>query len=158
MVKLNKMRLNNIIANFNDCIEDIDFSISCLSNKEMISNKNMERLVKNSIRDGISSIFINTEDYLGSVLKKIGVGVSDKNLRDCITLTKNKNLIEPGFADCIISNIEIRDSFFHTYNQPSTEILIELYKNNREILLSQIAFMKNLSEKSSEVKQLDLFE
>lgn len=157
MVRLNKMRLDKIISNFNECLEDIDLSLSNLSDNDLLSRYGMDRILKNSIRHGVDSIFTNTEDYLGSILKKVGIGVSDKSLRDCITIAKNKNLIEPNFADCIISNIKIRNTFSHRYNQPSTETLIEFYTTNREVFLSQIEFMKKLIKESSEVDELDLF-
>lgn len=144
MVKLNRMRLNDIIANFNDCVRDIDFSISCLDDDKLIANENMERLVKNSIRNGIFSIFTNTEDYLGSVLKKVGIGVTNRSLKECLLSAKQERLITPEFADCVLKNVNMRNTFSHRYNQPSTETLIEFYQDNREIFLSQIEFMKKL--------------
>lgn len=144
MVKINVTRLNEIANNFNTCFEDINLSISYLNDTKLASNINMKRLINNSIRNCISSIFINTEEYLASILNKSDVLVSNEEFKECLLSAKQENLIASEFADCILENIAIRDMLFCGYNQPSTEYLIEFYQDNREILLSQIEFIKNL--------------
>lgn len=84
MVKINNMRLNDLIYNLEECLEDINFAIEKLEATD--ENVMMLRMINNSIRCGIASIFTNCEDYLGMILKKNGVGVTDKSLRDCLRI------------------------------------------------------------------------
>lgn len=144
MIKLDTVRLNEIENNFNDCIRDIDFSISCINDNKLISNTNMERLVKNSIRSGIASIFINTEEYLVSILNRSDILISNETFKDCLLGVRQDKLIKSEFVDCILENIDIRNMLTYGYNKPSTEYLIKFYQDNREIILSQIEFVKNL--------------
>ena len=75
MVKVNKMKLEELIVNFRECLEDLEFAIE---NLDSALDEKWKRLIRNSIRNGVASIFTNAEDYLGMVLKKLGVGVTDK--------------------------------------------------------------------------------
>ena len=117
IVKINNMRLNDLIYNLEECLEDINFAIEKLEATD--ENVMMLRMINNSIRCGIASIFTNCEDYLGMILKKNGVGVTDKSLRDCLRISIEQELIESNFGNCIIKAIKMRNSFSHRYNAVS---------------------------------------
>lgn len=142
MVKINNMRLMNIISNFSECLIDTDYSLMRL---EGTSDKMEYRAFSNSVRQGVISIFTNCEDYLGMCLKKVGIGVSDKSFRDCLDYAVRFNLIDKDFSICLSNNIRIRNCIAHKYNQLSIDEIINFYKNNRKVFDNQIKFMELLS-------------
>lgn len=154
IVKINNMRLNDLIYNLEECLEDINFAIEKLEATD--ENVMMLRMINNSIRCGIASIFTNCEDYLGMILKKNGVGVTDKSLRDCLRISIEQELIESNFGNCIIKAIKMRNSFSHRYNVPTTEELINFYTENKENFYKQLEFMKSLS--STNISYCDVFD
>lgn len=78
MVRLNNMRFENIINSFTENLEDIEVAINWYTNYSSNDNKVIakERLLKKSIRESIASIYKITEDYIGMILKKVGLGVT----------------------------------------------------------------------------------
>lgn len=143
MVRINNMRLNNIISNFSECLMDADYSLMRLEKSE---DKMERRAFSNSLKQGVISIFTNCEDYLGMCLKKVGIGVTDKSFRDCLEYAISFNLIDKDFANCLSNNMKIRNFMSHRYDQPSLEEIIKFYKVNRDAFNSQIEFMENLSK------------
>lgn len=158
MVRINNMRLNNIISNFSECLMDTDYSLMRLEKSE---DRMERRVFSNSIKQGVISIFTNCEDYLGMCLKKVGIGVTDKSFKDCLEYAVSFNLIDKDFANCLSNNMKIRNFMAHRYNQPSIEEIIEFYKVNRDAFTSQIKFMENLSKsalaKDDILKNLSIF-
>lgn len=143
MVKVNKMRLEELIVNFRKCLEDLEFAIE---NLDSALDEKWERLIKNSIRNGVASIFTNAEDYLGMVLKKLGVGVTDKTFRDCLKLAEDNDLIDKNYSRCISKSVNIRNSFSHKYNVPSTEVLIQFFLDNKNVFYKHLEFMIDLDK------------
>lgn len=143
MVKVNKMRLEELIVNFRECLGDLEFAIENLDNA--LDDK-WERLIRNSIRNGVASIFTNAEDYLGMVLKKLGVGVTDKTFRDCLKIAEDNDLIDKDYSRCIAKSVNIRNSFSHKYNVPSTEVLIQFFLDNKNVFYKHLEFMIDLDK------------
>lgn len=143
MVKVNKMRLEELIVNFRKCLEDLEFAIE---NLDSALDEKWERLIRNSIRNGVASIFTNAEDYLGMVLKKLGVGVTDKTFRDCLKLAEDNDLIDKNYSRCISKSVNIRNSFSHKYNVPSTEVLIQFFLDNKNVFYKHLEFMIDLDK------------
>lgn len=143
MVKVNKMRLEELIVNFRKCLEDLEFAIE---NLDSALDEKWERLIRNSIRNGVASIFTNAEDYLGMVLKKLGVGVTDKTFRDCLKLAEDNDLIDKDYSRCISKSVNIRNSFSHKYNVPSTEVLIQFFLDNKNVFYKHLEFMIDLDK------------
>ena len=143
MVKVNKMKLEKLIVNFRECLEDLEFAIE---NLDSALDEKWERLIRNSIRNGVASIFTNAEDYLGMVLKKLGVGVTDKTFRDCLKLAEDNDLIDKNYSRCISKSVNIRNSFSHKYNAPSTEVLIQFFLDNKNVFYKHLEFMIDLDK------------
>ena len=143
MVKVNKMKLEKLIVNFRECLEDLEFAIE---NLDSALDEKWERLIRNSIRNGVASIFTNAEDYLGMVLKKLGVGVTDKTFRDCLKIAEDNDLIDKNYSRCISKSVNIRNSFSHKYNVPSTEVLIQFFLDNKNVFYKHLEFMIDLDK------------
>lgn len=143
MVKVNKMKLEELIVNFRECLEDLEFAIE---NLDSALDEKWERLIRNSIRNGVASIFTNAEDYLGMVLKKLGVGVTDKTFRDCLKIAEDNDLIDKNYSRCISKSVNIRNSFSHKYNVPSTEVLIQFFLDNKNVFYKHLEFMIDLDK------------
>ena len=143
MVKVNKMKLEELIVNFRECLEDLEFAIE---NLDRALDEKWERLIRNSIRNGVASIFTNAEDYLGMVLKKLGVGVTDKTFRDCLKIAEDNDLIDKNYSRCISKSVNIRNSFSHKYNVPSTEVLIQFFLDNKNVFYKHLEFMIDLDK------------
>ena len=137
------MKLEKLIVNFRECLEDLEFAIE---NLDSALDEKWERLIRNSIRNGVASIFTNAEDYLGMVLKKLGVGVTDKTFRDCLKLAEDNDLIDKNYSRCISKSVNIRNSFSHKYNVPSTEVLIQFFLDNKNVFYKHLEFMIDLDK------------
>ena len=141
MVKVNKMKLEELIVNFRECLEDLEFAIE---NLDSALDDKWERLIRNSIRNGVALIFTNAEDYLGMVLKKLGVGVTDKTFRDCLKIAEDNDLIDKDYSRCISKSVNIRNSFSHKYNVPSKEVFIQFFLDNKNVFYKHLEFMIDL--------------
>lgn len=143
-IKLNKFRLDCIINNFIENLEDMEYAIGKYNSVD--SDNLLEvRHISKSIRCSSVSFYKITEDYLGMCLKRVGVGVSDMNFKDCVNLAYSKGLITEDIRNYLITNVRIRNIDSHTYNQPSIEELINIFNKNKPILYSYLEFLKNLS-------------
>lgn len=143
MVKVNKMKLEELIVNFRECLEDLEFAIE---NLDSALDDKWERLIRNSIRNGVALIFTNAEDYLGMVLKKLGVGVTDKTFRDCLKIAEDNDLIDKNYSRCLSKSVSIRNSFSHKYNVPNTEVLAQFFLDNKNVFYKHLEFMIDLDK------------
>lgn len=143
-IKFNKIRLDAVINNFLENIEDLEYSIMKY-NAATIEDEMDIRLFSKAIRANSSSIFKLTEDYLGMALKKVGVGVSDMTFKSCVNLAYKNKLLPEDIKDYLINNVSIRNIDAHSYNQPSVEDLISMFNDNRELLYNYLEFLKDLS-------------
>lgn len=152
-IKFNKYRLNEVINNFIENLEDLEYSISKYD--KIDKNDEMElRLVSKSIRASSLSIYKVSEDYLGMSLKKVGIGVSDMAFKSCVNLAFSKGLLTKEIKDYLIENVDIRNIDAHTYNQPSIEDLISMFIANRDLLYRYLEFLKGLYKSGFEKKDL----
>lgn len=143
MVKVNKMKLEGLIVNFRECLEDLEFAIE---NLDSALDEKWERLIRNSIRNGVALIFTNAEDYLGMVLKKLGVGVTDKTFRDCLKLAEDNDLIDKDYSRCLSKSVNLRNSFSHKYNVPSVEVFVKFFLDNKNVFYKHLEFMIDLAK------------
>ena len=80
------------------------------------------------------------------VLKKLGVGVTDKTFRDCLKIAEDNDLIDKNYSRCISKSVNIRNSFSHKYNVPSTEVLIQFFLDNKNVFYKHLEFMIDLDK------------
>lgn len=156
MVKLNYMRLADVLSNTKKNLRILDRSIEEYNK----CNNELKDVYEQALRSCIFEIFKNAEDYLGMVLKKLGVGVTDKTFKDCINLAKDNKLINSEYADCIYRNIKIGNSYAHKYNVPSTAEIIKFYNSNKDCINKQITFMEDILKehnRNSKIEELGLF-
>lgn len=88
--------------------------------------------VRDAFRNGISDLYKVFEDYMACSLKREGIGVSNKTIRECIDIAVNHKCITLEFGEFYKDTLRVRNSFSHKYKQPSTEYLIEFYNENKE--------------------------
>lgn len=153
MAKFNKIRLNEVINNFIENLEDLEYSINRYATVD--ASDGMEvRLISKSIRVSSSSIYKISEDYLGMALKKVGIGVSDMTFKSCVNLACSRDLLPKDIGEYLINNVSIRNIDAHSYNQLSVDDLIVMFKDNRDVLYKYLEFLKDLSRNGFDKKDL----
>lgn len=145
MIKVNSTRLQSIIDDYKECLEEIieDYDI-CISLNE---DDKYYRQLMNSFRDDIKNIYTILEDYLAYSLKTVGVGVSDRVLQECIEIAIKLNLIEKDFGEFYSNTVRIRNTFSHQYKKPNTKSLLKLFKENRELFIGFSDFLDKQIER-----------
>ena len=160
MVKINKMRLDSIINNFLENIEDLEYAIGKYYNVNREDEMEVRHISK-SIRVSFCYIYKMIEDYLGMALKKVGVGINDMTFKNCVNLAYSKNLLTEEIKDYLINNANIINIDSNTYNQPSTEELIDMFNKNKDLLYRYLEFLKSLSnngfDKDFTIKNSSIF-
>lgn len=152
-IKFNKIRLNEVINNFIENLEDLEYSIEKYNKIDKEDEMEL-RLVSKSIRASSCSIYKISEDYLGMALKKVGIGVSDMTFKSCVNLAFTRELLPEEVKEFLIKNVNVRNIDAHTYNQPSIEELICIFEDNRELLYGYLEFLKSLYKNGFDKKDL----
>ena len=152
-IRINKIRLDSVINNFIENLEDLEYSIKKYNNYD--GDDDLEiRLFSKAIRSNSLSIYKVTEDYLGMALKKVGIGVSDMTFKSCVNLAHKNKLLPSDVKEYLINNVSVRNLDAHSYNQPSIEELINMFNDNRELLYSYLEFLKDLSRNGFDKESL----
>lgn len=152
-IKFNKIRLNEVINDFIENLEDLEYSIKKYSNIDKEDEMEL-RLVSKSIIVSSCSIYKISEYYLGMTLKKVGIGVSDMTFKSCTNLAFSRGLLPQEVKEFLIKNVNVRNIDAHTYNQPSIEELIFMFNENRELLYRYLEFLKDLYKNGFDKKDL----
>lgn len=78
--------------------------------------------------------------------------MTDKSFKDCINIVTEKGFFTEEYKLFLFKNLKVRNINAHQYNCPSTEDLIKLYNDNKEILYNFLYFMKSLLNKQGKSK------
>ncbi|MGL4950160.1 MAG: hypothetical protein ACRC5M_07230 [Anaeroplasmataceae bacterium] len=155
MVRVNNDRLDSIVSDTLECYSELDYFITRRSyfiGKDSI-------IIDSAIREGVSNVFKCLESYIAFILKKSGIGISNKSFEICIQLCIDSNLIDIDFANYMKSHIKIRNFFSHRYKYPKTDLLLSFYEDNKNLFKCHVAFMIKLSKnyKSDNYEDLHSF-
>ena len=132
MMKVNSMRLQNIVNNFIEIINDLEED-SDLYNSLKEGDKYYKQ-VSNSFRNNMKEMYNVFEDYIAFSLSSVGVSVTENRLRDYILNAYNLKVIPEDFYGFYSRTLNIRNTFAHQYKKPTTKELVKLYKDNKEVL------------------------
>lgn len=148
MAKINKIRLIELKEKVIDCIDSLEKTLRTID-----KYKEMDPIVVEMCNGNFRSLFNGfqslVEDYTSLTLKTVGVSVSDKHFRECLELCVSEGFLSKDFIDTFLPSIRLRNKIAHGYKQPSTEVLIEFYKDNKT------AYDEFLSCISSTISQLE---
>lgn len=142
---MNSTRLQSIVDDYKECLQETieDYDI-CLNLEE---GDKYYRQLRSAFRDDIKNIYTVLEDYLAYSLKTVGVGVSDRVLKDCIEIAVKLNVLDKEFGEFYSKTIGIRNTFSHQYKKPTTKILMKFFKDNKEHFMNFESFIdKRLEE------------
>lgn len=157
MVRLNNMRLERIIFNMEDNLRILDHTLKRITE---FSDEMDVMMAKSSFRNGIVSIFTCAEDYLGMALKKVGTGIGERTFRECVNRCYGENLLPDYYKDFLLKNVKVRNASTHSYDVPSTEDLIEIYRDNRLLLFNFLDYLRSLNKDirfKNSIKDSNLF-
>ena len=140
MIKVNSMRLQNIVSNFVEIINDLEEDSNlCNSLKE---GDKYYKQVSNSFRNNMKEMYNVFEDYIAFSLSSVGVSVTENRLRDYILNAYKLKVIPEDFYEFYSKTLNIRNTFAHQYKKPTTKELVKLYKDNKVILENFKVFLE----------------
>lgn len=154
MIRVNSMRLQNIVNNYMEILNDLDEDSNLYS--VMNENDKYYKQVSNSFRNNMKEMYTIFEDYIAFSLSAVGIAVTDNRLRDYIFNAYKLNIIPEDFYEFYNKTLNIRNTFAHQYKKPTTKELVRLYKDNREILKGFEKFMNNRLNEHIENNRKDL--
>lgn len=130
MKKINLVRLSTTIKDIEKCSDELE-----LFYKEIISGKYKDNeIVRRSMELSFRSLFNSfqslVEDYISVVLKTLSLDVSKLYFRQCLEACVENDFLSKEFIDKFKPSIKLRNNIAHGYNVPTTETLIEFYKEN----------------------------
>ncbi len=132
MSKINKIRLIDLKEKVIDCVDGLEKTLITMD-----KYKNEDQLVVEMCNGNFRNLFNGfqslVEDYTSITLKTIGISVSYKHFKDCLNLCINEGFLTEEFVRLFIPSVRLRNRIAHGYKQPNTEILIDYYKNNKEM-------------------------
>ena len=141
MIRINSMRLQNIVNNYIEILNDLEEDSSLY--ETLNENDKYYKQVSNSFRNNMKEMYTIFEDYLAFSLSSVGVAVTDNKLREYILNAYKLNIISEEFYDFYNKTLNIRNTFANQYKKTTTKELIKLYKNNIEILQNFKVFIEN---------------
>lgn len=132
MMRVNSMRLQNIVNNYKEILSDLDEDSSLFMT--MNEDDRYYKQVSNSFRNNMKEMYTVFEDYLAFSLSVVGIAVTENKLRNYILNAYKLNIIPENFYDFYDKTLNIRNTFSHQYKKPSTKELVRLYNDNKIIL------------------------
>ena len=141
MIRINSMRLQNIVNNYIEILSDLEEDSTLY--ESLNENDKYYKQVSNSFRNNMKEMYTIFEDYLAFSLSSVGVAVTDNKLREYILNAYKLNIISEEFYDFYNKTLNIRNTFANQYKKTTTKELIKLYKNNIEILQNFKVFIEN---------------
>lgn len=154
MKKINMIRLNVTITKCESCINELDEFYNEIISGKYEDNKIIKRSMELSFRSLFNSFQSIVEDYVAIVLKTLSIDVSRLYFRQCLDLCVENNFISKKFLDGFKPSIKLRNDIAHGYDIPSTEILLDYYKNNKEVYSE---FLNNINDFKNSLNSNDIF-
>lgn len=154
MIRINSMRLQNIVNNYIEILSDLEEDSSLY--ETLNENDKYYRQVSNSFRNNMKEMYTIFEDYLAFSLSSVGVAVTDNKLREYILNAYKLNIISEEFYNFYNKTLNIRNIFAHQYKKPATKELVKLYKNNKTILENFKVFIEKRLKENIKNNRKDL--
>lgn len=154
MKKINLARLNTTISKAEKCAYELD-----LFYKEIISNKyNDNEIIRRSMDLSFRSLFNSfqslVEDYVTIVLRTLSLDVSKLYFRQCLEVCIDNNFLSKEFIDKFKPSVKLRNDIARGYDIPTTDTLIDFYRENREVYSR---FILDINNFKNNLEQNDLF-
>ncbi|SFB18363.1 HepT-like ribonuclease domain-containing protein [Clostridium frigidicarnis] len=154
MKKINLTRLDTTINKAEKCVSELD-----LFYKEIISNKyDNNEIIKRSMDLSFRSLFNSfqslVEDYVSIVLRTLSVDVSKLYFRKCLEICVDNNFLSKEFMEKFKPSVKLRNDIAHGYDIPTTETLIDFYKENGEMYK---LFIIDINNFKNNLNQQELF-
>ncbi|MEG1254927.1 HepT-like ribonuclease domain-containing protein [Clostridium sp.] len=133
MRKINLTRLNITINKIEKCVDELNqfYEEIILDNYE--NNEIVKRSMELSFRSLFKSFQALVEDYISIVLKTLSVDVSKLYFRQCLELCVENQFLSEKFVEGFKPSIKLRNDIAHGYDIPTTETLVEFYKENKDM-------------------------
>lgn len=125
---MNKERLEKIIEDLRECLNDIDECIQVLDNE---SNSLIIKLAKSSLRQLFVSFHTILEDLCSILLKEIGKFKIGITLSESLKILKEEQIIDENTFIFLEKSRLIRNRISHRYKEPKHEELFLHVKENR---------------------------
>lgn len=154
MIRINSMRLQNIVNNYIETLNDLEEDSSLY--ETLNENDKYYKQVANSFRNNMKEMYTIFEDYLAFSLSSVGVAVTDNKLREYISNAYKLNIISEEFYDFYYKTLNIRNTFAHQYKKPTTKELVKLYKNNKNVLENFKMFIEKRLKENIKNNRKDL--
>lgn len=154
MIRINSMRLQNIVNNYIEILSDLEEDSSLY--ETLNENDKYYKQVSNSFRNNMKEMYTIFEDYLAFSLSSVGVAVTDNKLREYILNGYKLNIISEEFYNFYNKTLNIRNTFAHQYKKPTTKELVKLYKNNKIILENFKVFIEKRLKENIKNNRKDL--
>lgn len=132
MMRVNSMRLQNIVNNYKEILSDLDEDSSLFIS--MNEDHRYYKQVSNSFRNNMKEMYTVFEDYLAFSLSVVGIAVTENKLINYILNAYNLKIIPENFYNFYDRTLNIRNTFSHQYKKTSTKELVRLYNDNKNIL------------------------
>lgn len=140
MMRINSMRLQSIVNNYIEVLDDLEEDSSLYIN--MDESDKYYKQVSNSFRNNMKQMYTIFEDYIAFSLSVVGVAVTENRLREYILNAYNLKIIPENLYNYYDKTLNIRNTFSHQYKKPTTKQLVKLYLDNKDILEEFREYMK----------------
>lgn len=154
MRKINLTRLNTTISKSEKCVNELDLFYNEIISDKYNENEILKRSMELSFRSLFNSFQSLVEDYISIVLRTLSVDISKLYFRQCLDLCIENKFLSKDFVEAFKPSIKLRNDIAHGYDIPTIEILIEFYKNNKDIYNK---FLDDAMNFKSTLSQDDLF-
>lgn len=141
MMRINSMRLQSIVNNYIEVLDDLEEDSSLYIN--MDESDKYYKQVSNSFRNNMKQMYTIFEDYIAFSLSVVGVAVTENRLREYILNAYNLKIIPENLYNYYDKTLNIRNTFSHQYKKPTTKQLVKLYLDNKDILEEFREYMKD---------------
>lgn len=151
---IDKVRLTYLKYETIICIEGMDRTLQVIEKYKEIDLGVIE-MCNGNFKWLFTGFQALVEDYTSITLKTIGVSVSDKHFKDCLQLCVSKGFLSNEFVESFTMAIRLRNKISHGYKQPSIDVLIDYYRDNRNIYDEFLNCISNtivIAESNTEIK------
>lgn len=154
MKRINIVRLNVTITKCENCIKELDEFYNEIISGKYEDNKIIKRSMELSFRSLFNSFQSIVEDYVAIVLKTLSIDVSKLYFRQCLDLCVENSFVSEVFLEGFKPSIKLRNDIVHGYDIPTTKVLIEYYRNNKNIYEE---FLNNMNAFKATLSNEDIF-
>lgn len=154
MIRVNSMRFQSILNNYNEILSDLDEDYSLFI--RMNEDDKFFKQVSNSFRNNIKEMYTIFKDYIAFFLSTVGVAVTENKLRKYITDSNRLELIPDNFRDFYLNTLDIRYLFSRQYKKVNTKKLISICQENKGLLYEFKRFIESKIDELIKDNKMDL--